>query len=128
MEDESSPTSKEPGIKELARDVAILWVLTLIGGFFVGFFGRLGAWSAGGTQMAIALSNFVLGTIGFTISGCLVGGQRWKHLRNVMLCVWVTGLINLLVGVTLIQWALSLIVLTIIMLTGGGISHLLRRD
>lgn len=123
MEDANPPASNAPGIKDVVRDVIMLWVLTALGGFFVGFFGRQAGWGI----MAVAVSNLIMGTIGFTISGCLVGGQRWPHLLKVMLIVWLTGLINLHFGVTLIQWVLSVIALGLVMLVGGGISYLFRK-
>ena len=123
---ESIETQNE-GLKPVAiiRDIALLWVLTLAGGFIAGFA------SAGSDlsrrAMAIAISNVLFSIIGFVVVGCLVGGRRWKHLLVVTVILWLTSLINLIFGIGLRQWLISLPVLLILMGIGGGISYLFRR-
>jgi hypothetical protein len=39
-------------------------------------------------MLAIAASNFLLGAVGFTISGCLAPVSRWRHLVHVAVGVW----------------------------------------
>ena len=109
------------------RDVAIIWMLTMIGGFIIGVSG------AGGTSpravAAIALSNVLLGTIGFVISGCLAPARRWNHLAAVALGVWITGLVNVaIMGITLMQWAASAVLIALMMGLGGALSYLFRRE
>ena len=125
MESQDSPASTQLRPAAVARDVAILWVLTLIGGFVAGVAG-----AAPGTPRfaaAILVSNTLLGIIGFIISGCLVGGRRWKHLFVVAVILWITSLINIFFGVTLMQWAFGIIAGLIFMAIGGGISYLFRK-
>jgi FtsH-binding integral membrane protein len=76
---------------------------------------------------ALFVSNTIFSILGFTISGCLVGGRRWKHLLVVALLVWLTGLINLFFGVTFIEWLFSIVALLVFMAIGGGLSYLFRK-
>lgn len=117
-----APGQIRPGA--VARDVAILWVLTLVGGVVAGIASQPGT---ARFAMAVAVSNILLSTIGFVIVGCLVGGRRWKHLAVVTVVLWLTGLINTLFGVTLAQWFLSIILLFIVMGIGGSVSYLFRK-
>ena len=81
------------------------------------------------SMMAIAASNFLLGTVGFTIAGCLAPAPRWNHLGFVALGAWLTGLINVVFfHFTLAQWASSAMMIAIIMSIGGGLSHLFKKD
>ena len=115
-------------IGPIIRDVVIVWVLTAIGGFVIGL--------TGGAQrnpqqmmLAIVASNFLLGTIAFTISGCLAPAPRWRHLAFVALGSWITSLINVAVlNVTIAQWFFSIIFLSIIMGIGGGLSYIFKKD
>ena len=125
MELQDSPTTPQLRPAAVARDVAILWVLTLVGGFVAGVAG-----AGPGTPRFVAalfVSNTLLGIIGFIISGCLVGGRRWKHLFVVALILWLTGLVNMLSGVTFIQWVFGIVAILIFMGIGGGISYLFRK-
>ena len=125
MELQDSPTTPQLRPAAVARDVAILWVLTLVGGFVAGVAG-----AGPGTPRFVAalfVSNTLLGIIGFIISGCLVGGRRWKHLFVVALILWLTGLVNMLFGVTFIQWVFGIVAILIFMGIGGGISYLFRK-
>jgi hypothetical protein len=109
----------------IARDVVILWVLTFMGGFVVRVAG-----ASPGTPLfmeALFVSNTIFSILGFTISGWLVGGRRWKHLLVVALLVWLTGLINLFFGFTFIEWLGSIVALLVFMAIGGGLSYLFRK-
>ncbi|EEF59018.1 hypothetical protein Cflav_PD2067 [Pedosphaera parvula Ellin514] len=113
----------------IVRDVALIFVLNLIGGF-------IAAVAANGTQKgeqqflrAILLCNLSFGTLGFTISACLAPGNRWRHLHYVGLGVWLTGLINVVfAGIGIGQWVLSLFVIFIMEVIGGAISYAFKRD
>ena len=112
--------------KGLARDVAIVFVLTFLGGLVVGF-----TTSMVGAEVnvaAIALSNIVFGTVGFTISGCIVKINRFKHLYQVALGVWLLSLINVAFGlVDIQQWLVSILSVLLMMGMGGGLSYLFVR-
>jgi len=106
--------------KAFFRDVAIIFGLTLFSGFLIGLAGGEG----GRRVLAIALSNLIFSTIGFLISGCLTKVNRWRHLATVVAGVWILGLINLLFGVTPIQWALSIVFIVLTAAVGGALSFL----
>jgi hypothetical protein len=75
----------------------------------------------------IALTNLVLGTIGFTLSGVMAPPtNRWLHLAWVALGAWLTGLINVVIGMPLMQWAVGIVFVMAMMGLGGLLSMLLR--
>ncbi|MGH7260808.1 MAG: hypothetical protein ACREI9_09025 [Nitrospiraceae bacterium] len=112
--------------KGLARDVGIVFVLTFIGGLVVGFTSSLTG--AEVNILAIALSNIVFGTVGFTISGCIVKINRFKHLYRVALGVWLLSLMNVAFGmVDIQQWLVSILSVLLMMGMGGGLSYLFVR-
>jgi ABC-type multidrug transport system fused ATPase/permease subunit len=109
------------------RDVIIVTVLSCLGGFIVG-----SASTSGHNSplyiYSLALSNGLLLTIGFTISGCLAVENRWRHLAFVGAIVWLVSIFNVIFfGLTFIQWAASVIAIAIFALIGGGISLLFKR-
>lgn len=121
------PTNRPLAIGLIIRDVIIIWVLTALGGFIVGLATSSSGKEPGQIMLWIALSNLILGSIAFTLIGCLAPAPRWRHLGFVALASWVTGLINVIfMDVTAIQWIGSVIFIAIIMGIGGGLSHLLK--
>ena len=123
------PTEQGIRIGPIARDVAIVWVLTAIGGFVAGV-------ATGGPQVdgqrfmiAVAISNTLLGTVAFTIAGCLAPPNRWRHLGFVALGAWLTSLINVaFFNVTIAQWFSGVRFVAIIMGLGGAVSYIFKRD
>ncbi|HZO51982.1 MAG TPA: hypothetical protein VFB63_04665 [Bryobacteraceae bacterium] len=123
------PTEQGVRILPIVRDVAIVWILTAIGGFVAGL-------ATAGTQedprralLAMVVSNFLLGTVAFTIAGCLAPPNRWRHLAFVALGAWLTSLVNVVFfDVTIVQWATGLIFMSFIMGIGGSLSYIFKRD
>ena len=117
---------KQNKIWPVLRDVIIVTVLTGLGGFIVGF-----ASTEHNSPLyiySLALSNSLFCIIGFTISGCLAVGNRWRHLAIVAAITWAVSIFNVIFfGVTIIQWAASAIAIAIFALIGGGISLLFKR-
>lgn len=75
------------------------------------------------TINVIAVSNVIMSIIGFTISGLRAPeGNRWPHLALVAVGAWLSGLINLLFGISLLTWACGSIFVAITMGIGGAIS------
>lgn len=103
------------------RDVIIIVVLVAVGSFIVGVIVP--------ATLAIALSNFVFGTLGFIISGCMAGANRWRHLPWVGLGVWLAVLINVFAfGFGIKQWLLSIFAVAIMMGLGGGLSYFFPKE
>jgi hypothetical protein len=103
------------------RDVVIIWILTALAGFVVGFTSPPEA----NRMMGYALANLIFGSVGFTISGCMAKIGRWKHLLVVAIGVWIVGLINIfIVPINLTQWFFGFIFIVFIMAIGGGLSYL----
>jgi hypothetical protein len=122
------PPSTEQPVRfgPIVRDVAIIVALTFVGGFIIGFFGILRTQFG---MLAIVISNLVLGTFGFVISGCLARGNRWRHLAYVALGVWLFGLVNVVVmGIGIIPWIFSSIAVAVMMGIGGALSCVFRSD
>ncbi len=105
--------------KALVRDAVIVFGLTFLGGFVVGF-----ANPGADNTVAIALSDFIFASLGFFIAGCLTKVSRFNHLSKVVLAVWLISALNMFIGATPIQWVFGLIVLFVTMGIGGGLSLL----
>jgi len=117
-------TKIRPGA--VARDVVIVWVLTAIGGFIVGLSGASS--SSDRYIFAIAASNLLLGTIGFTVAGCLTPANRWSHLSWVALFTWLSSIFNVLfLGFSFGNWVASLTFIALMAGVGGAISLLFKK-
>jgi hypothetical protein len=107
----------------VVRDVAIVFGITFLGGFIVGFAASLSGGEV--STLALAVSNIIFGTAGFTISGCLAKIHRFRHLFGVAAGAWVVSLVNVALGaVTLQIWAASLLTILAMMGLGGAVSFL----
>jgi len=113
------------------RDVVIVLVFTFIGGLVIG----IAIGSSGGPKnpsamaLALAVSNILMSTIGFTISGCLARGPRWRHLAIVALGVWAFSLVNVFItGMTFTTWLGAGIFIAVAMGLGGGLSYIFKRS
>jgi len=119
-------TEQQVRVGPILRDILIIFVLTFIGGFVIGLASEP---TSPRWILAIPASNLLLGTVGFVISGCLAVGNRWRHLAYVGLGVWLTGLINvLLFGFSIVLWFFSITFVALIMVLGGAISYVFKRD
>jgi hypothetical protein len=127
----SSANKEGSGLRviPIVRDIAIVWVLTGIGGFVVGFATAIATGGASKDSqhylLAIAVSNLLLGTIGFTIAACLTPADRWRQLGIVAVGVWLTSLVNVFfAGFSIVQWIFGAISIAVMMGVGGSISFL----
>jgi hypothetical protein len=114
-------------IGPILRDVAILWVLTGLGGIVAGAAGPRQPAESVWTSTGVALSNVLFSIVGFTISGCLAKGNRWKHLAYVALFAWCSGIVNVFFGLPFESWLSGAVVLPLLMGIGGGLSYLIKR-
>src|SRR5436189_1376441 len=105
-------------MRAVVRDVALFWVFTGVGGMIVGLIEKGGRTNF----LATAVSNILLSTVVFVISGCLAAGNRWRHLSIVALGTWLTSFANvLLFGFSIGQWAFGIIPAAFSMGMGGAI-------
>ena len=106
------------------RDVLVIFALSAIGGLIAG----IAAGDIGTPRFVLAagVSNLLLCTVGFTISGCLVAHNRWRHLFHVAAGVWLVNACNMFFGVSFLQWLLSSIFIGILMALGGGLAKLFK--
>jgi len=106
------------------RDVLVIFALSAIGGLIAG----IAAGDIGTARFVLAagVSNLLLCTVGFTISGCLVAHNRWRHLFHVAAGVWLVSAFNMFFGLSFLQWLLSSIFIGILMALGGGLSTLFK--
>jgi hypothetical protein len=128
LEPVTQPPQQSGGVSvgTIIRDVVIVVVLTGIGGFVIGLSGGLRS-STG--MIALAVSNLLLGTIGFIISGCLARENRWRHLWIVALGVWIFGIVNIVFfGFSIGQWIASAFAIALMTGAGGGLSYVFRRN
>jgi hypothetical protein len=126
----SQPTPDSPvHFGYVIRDVIIVAVLTAIGGFVVGLASGGADMSSPSFVLGLAAANFLLGSIGFVVVGCLAKGNRWRHLGYVAVGVWLVGLLNVMVGMSSIgQWFFGVFFVALIMGVGGGLSFAFKRQ
>lgn len=120
------PSHMQLSIPAVIRDVGVLVLLTGIGGFIIGF-ARPGA-DIEDLTAAIAVSNMLLGTIGFTISGSHTSGKRWRHLFIVAVGLWLSSLMNLMLGLSILHWIAAIPVILVMMGVGGAISYIFNHS
>lgn len=110
----------------VARDVSIVCGLVIVSSFAAAQI--IQATGEEVTALVIGLSNIFWGTVGFTISGCLVKVQRFKHLFVVAIGLWLVSLVNVAMGLTQVQvWAVGFLLILLMMGLGGGLSYLFVR-
>lgn len=112
--------------KHIGRDVAIIFILTAIGGFIIGM---VNAFSGGPLSIVwLAVSNLIFGSAGFAYSAYKVSAHRWAHLVAVAIGVWILSLMNPLLGLTTFtDWLFGIIAILLFMGIGGGIGIALAR-
>jgi len=126
VQSQANPSHMKLSIPAVIRDVGVLLLLTGIGGFIVGV-ARPGA-DIEDLTAAIAVSNILLSTIGFTISGSRTSGKRWKHLFIVAVGLWLSSLINLLFGISILLWIAAIPMILVVMGVGGATSYIFNHS
>ncbi len=112
--------------KLVALHALIVFALTILGGFSVGFITSISGTPAPLTVLAI--TNLVFASAGFAYAAYKTREKRWAHLSAVALVLWIFSLMNLVLGfATFLEWALSLIVILVFMLVGGGTGILIEK-
>jgi hypothetical protein len=107
----------------VARDVSIVFGLVLASSFAAAQIVQ--SMGEEVTPLVIGLSNIFWGTVGFTISGCLAGVQRFKHLFIVAVGLWLVSFVNVAAGLTpLPVWVVGFLLILVMMGLGGGLSYL----
>ena len=120
-----APEFLRPGV--IVVDIMIIFGLTFIGGFVVAVVAS--SYENGVPVLALAVSSLVMASLGFFVSGLRAPpGNRWPHLLWVALGVWLTGLVNVLFGVSIAAWAVSILFVAAAMGIGGAISAGVRRE
>lgn len=111
----------------VARDVAMLWILSATAGFIVGV-------ASGGPRnmeafaLGIVAANVLAAVLSFAISGALNPDNRWRHLGWVALFAWATSIANVIfLGFPVTDWLMSAPLIAILMGIGGALSPLLRK-
>lgn len=113
-------------IAAVIRDVGVLLLLTAIGGFIIGIARPVA--DIEDLTVALAVSNVLLGTIGYTISGSRTSGKRWRHLIIVAVGLWLSSLMNLMFGLGILQWIAAIPMILVIMGVGGAISYIFNHS
>jgi len=107
----------------IARDVSLVFGLVVASSFLA--VQIIEAMGGDVTAVVIGLSNIFWGIVGFTISGCLAKGQRFKHLFMVAVGLWLVSFVNVATGMTpLPAWAVGFVLILVMMGIGGGLSYL----
>jgi hypothetical protein len=107
--------------KALIRDVIVIYALTSLAGFILGF-------AAGTNEVpmdAVGLANILFSAVGFTISACAAKQNRFRHLVHVGIAVWLFSAFNMLyTRMNVVHWVFTIIPATIALLAGWGLSYL----
>jgi len=114
---------KWKGWKAVLRDVFMIWILTYISTFIIANY------ISSPKLSSLYISNFISGSIGFCISGCITLENRWKHLFIVAVFFWlISEIINIFLfdyatsKIWIINWIKSIAPILIMMGIGGAIS------
>ena len=103
--------------KHVGRDVLIIFGLTFVGGFIVGFTSAISGTSANAAYLG--LSNIIFGTLGFAISYLWTQTGRLNHILAVAAGTWIFSFINVLFGFgTVGTWIFALI--PVLLMAGLG--------
>ena len=113
--------------KRLCIDAAVLFLLTFVGGFLVGFLAGLNAQQI--NLPLLGLSNLILATVGFAISSYRIREGRWVHLALLAGIFWISGLVNAVIGFTDFSgWLMSAVPTLVFMALGGGIGWAMAKN
>ena len=100
----------------------------MLGGFIQGFNESFAGGRHGFSHSHNFYDDVFYLIVGFTISGCLATGNRWRHLSFVAAFVWGLNIIVVFFGgSTITQWLEQAVGIAICMGIGGGISFLFKR-
>ncbi|TFI54714.1 hypothetical protein BLD44_008600 [Mastigocladus laminosus UU774] len=108
----------------IIRDVVLLNVFTFLVGYFLAM--TIPSLSFEEAIPLIGLINIIIITLAFFIMGCAARINRFQHLRNVAILVWLGSIVNIYIlpGANFLTWLASGIFIFIAMLVGGGLSLL----
>jgi hypothetical protein len=109
----------------LFRDFAIVYGLTMLGGFIIGFWSALHREQT--SMVLIATSNIIMSTLGFALTSYFAPPKVWTHLSIVAGIVWLAGLLNTAFGFSLLQWLASGVAVLFAAGVGGVIGVVFRR-
>ena len=105
-------------------DVGITYGLTCLGGVVIGIASAMAHQPR--SMLVIGASNIIFSVIGFAIAGYFTTENRWRHLLCVAGGLWLTGLPNLALGITFLQWFFGIVVILFAMAIGGGLASLVK--
>ncbi len=119
----------------VVRDTIYIFVFTIVGGLLNSF--AIDHLFGDGFLRTIILFCCIMAmlTLGFTVSACLVRGNRWFHLFQVALGIWLIGEVLSFVHSynhyarpqRLIDLILWIVMVAFGMLVGGTLSYLFKR-
>ena len=113
----------------ILRDIVVIWIATFCGGCIIGVAAATQSLSSSTFTIGIAVSNLLISTALLTASACLAPrGNRWAHIGYVALGLWLTSIVNTLMGVSLVMWLFGCIPIAICAAIGGGLSYVFKRD
>jgi len=102
------------------RDVIIITICYFIGGYIVSY-----ATEGYAEDVFVLIYSSALGSLGFCLSACFTPKDRWRYLRVVTIGVWLTVYFPfLIITPYLVTWLLSVLMILIMMFTGGALSFI----
>jgi hypothetical protein len=97
------------------RDVAMIWVISFLGGLF---------FVLTGSSTSAKESDTFWGTVGFVTVGCMTKENRFQHIAAVGIVFWLTHFFVIFFGATMAQWFTDILLISLMAALGGGISNL----
>ena len=108
---------------KIIRDAILVQLATGFGGFIIGVSGAKGPKYA----QAMAFSNLIFIVAGFFVVGLLNPGGRFSYAFKVAAILWLTNLIMLFFGNTLLTALIQIPFISICLLIGVSLSFLFVR-
>lgn len=104
--------------KNVARDVGVIFLLTLAGGILTGLAGfPVDSYPAAAVNTAMTFGGFLL-------SGYWVRADRLKHLHCVALMTWLLEFFGVVDGAGLLAWAWQIIVIYALMIAAWKVADI----
>src|SRR5438067_10287880 len=110
--------------RAVVRDAVLIYLLTFLGGFVLGFSGIRVAEN----PTVYRLVSSFLSVVALTISACIMKSNRLRHLFLVVVAVWIIASTNIPLGFeTFSSWFGSIVYFAILALVAWGLSYVFLR-
>lgn len=115
--------------QKILANALIVFGSSFVAGFIIGFAAAAAHLDPQPKNTLLILFGWLATLVGFVIVGLRTPREvYWGSLSCTAVVVWILSLIQLAFGSTVLQWALSIIMIMVMMGVGGGLALLLKRS